>query len=211
MSILDKVVASVTPLESEAERREARAKARAAATPGDWLSMVLQHHQHIEGAFAAVKAADTAPTRLAAQKKLAALLTGHATAEEAVLYPALADADEKKDATKAYTEQAAAKMQIGLLETLAPMSQEYLDKLEHVRGAVAHHVYEEESEWFIELKQKAPSTQQTRLTQRYREEFVRYMGNEGYDEQVVVRPADANDSSSLDPTPAPRDPVGMRQ
>jgi len=34
------------------------------------------------------------------------------------------------------------------------MSQEFLDKLKHIEGAVAHHVYEEESNWFLDLKTK---------------------------------------------------------
>jgi len=62
-------------------------------------------------------------------------------------------AGEQAHSTKAYTEQSAAKVQMGLLEDLEPMSQEYLDKLEHIRGAVAHHVYEEEGTWFVELKE----------------------------------------------------------
>ena len=177
MSILDKVVAAVTPPESDEARAEARAKAQSAAGAGDWLSMVLEHHRQIEAAFAAVKAAPSAETRVAAQKELAVILTGHSIAEEAVLYPALVAADEKAHATKAYTEQSAAKTQMGLLETIPPMSQDYLDKLEHIRGAVAHHVYEEEGTWFLELKQKLPLGDQTRLSQRYQEEFSRYVGD----------------------------------
>jgi hypothetical protein len=176
MSILDKVVAAVTPPESDEARKEARAKAVAAASPGDWLSMVLEHHQQIEHAFAEVKSATTPAARLAAQKTLAVILTGHSNAEESVLYPALAGADEKSHATMAYAEQAAAKTQMGLLEKLPPMSQDYLDKLEHIRGAVAHHVYEEEGTWFMELKEKVPAADQTRLSQRYAEEFERYVG-----------------------------------
>jgi hypothetical protein len=178
MSILDKVVAAVTPPESEEARQEARAKARAAASPGDWLSMVLEHHQQIEQAFAEVKSATNPAARLAAQKTLAVILTGHSNAEESVLYPALAGADEKSHATMAYAEQAAAKTQMGLLEKLPPMSQDYLDKLEHIRGAVAHHVYEEEGTWFIELKEKVPAPDQMQLSQRYAEEFDRYVGDE---------------------------------
>jgi hypothetical protein len=177
MSIIDKVVAAVTPPESEEARKEARAKARAAAKPGDWLSMVLEHHLQIENAFAEVKSATTAAGRLAAQKTLAVILTGHSNAEESVLYPALAGADEKSHATMAYAEQAAAKTQMALLEKLSPMSQEYLDKLEHIRGAVAHHVYEEEGTWFIELKDKVPAAEQTKLSHRYAEEFNRYVGD----------------------------------
>jgi hypothetical protein len=174
MSILDKVVAAVTPLESEEERAEARAKARNAATDGDWLSLVLDHHLQIEAAFAAVKAATDAPSRVGAQKRLALLLTGHSIAEEAVIYPALVKADEEAHSTKAYTEQSAAKVQMGLLEDLDPMSQEYEDKLEHIRGAVAHHVYEEEGNWFVDLKNKLPPSDQTKITFRYQEEFSRY-------------------------------------
>ena len=178
MSIIDKVVAAVTPPESEEARKAARDKARASASPGDWLSLVLEHHMQIEQAFAEVKSATTVSARLAAQKTLAVILTGHSNAEESVLYPALAGADEKSHATMAYAEQAAAKTQMGLLEKLPPMSQDYLDKLEHIRGAVAHHVYEEEGKWFLELKEKVPAAEQSKLTQRYAEEFDRYVGED---------------------------------
>ncbi len=174
MSILDKVVAAVTPPETDEQRAQARAKARSAATDGDWLSLVLDHHRQIEAAFAAVKAATDAASRRAAQQRLALLLTGHSMAEEAVIYPALVKAGEQAHSTKAYTEQSAAKVQMGLLEDLEPMSQEYLDKLEHIRGAVAHHVYEEEGNWFVDLKTKLPAKDQTKITFRYREEFLRY-------------------------------------
>ncbi len=174
MSILDKVVAAVTPPESDEQRAEARAKARNAATDGDWLSLVLEHHMQIEAAFTAVKAATDAASRLDAQKRLGLILTGHSIAEEAVIYPALVKAHEQAHSTKAYTEQSAAKVQMALLEDLEPMSQEYLDKLEHIRGAVAHHVYEEEGTWFVELKEKLPPADQTKITFRYQQEFSRY-------------------------------------
>ena len=177
MSIIDKVVAAVTPPESEESRRDARAKAMSAASPGTRLAMVLEHHEAIEAAFAAVKAATTPAAQVAAQKKLATLLTGHSVAEEAALYPALADAGEKGHATMAYTEQSAAKLQMGLLEKLEPLTQDYLDKLEHIRGAVAHHMYEEEGNWFIDLREKVPLADQNRLTARYQEEFTRYVGS----------------------------------
>jgi hypothetical protein len=178
MSIIDKVVAAVTPPESQEARAKARAKARASAGPGDWLTMALNHHEQIEAAFAAVKSASDPATRVATLKKLSTLLTGHSIAEEAALYPALAKVDEKGHAVKAYTEQSAAKLQMGLLEDLPPMSQDFLDKLGHIEGAVAHHVYEEESNWFLDLKSKTPLADQIKLTQRYQEHFARYMGGD---------------------------------
>jgi hypothetical protein len=58
------------------------------------------------------------------------------------------------------------------------MTQDYLDKLEHIRGAVAHHVYEEEGKWFLEIKEKVPAADQVKLAARYQEEFNRYVGSE---------------------------------
>ena len=201
MSILDKVVAAVTPPESEQQRAEARAKAQKAATDGDWLSLVLEHHRQIEGAFAGVKAATDAASRIGAQKRLALLLTGHSIAEEAVIYPALVSANEEAHSTKAYTEQSAAKVQMGLLENLDPMSQEYLDKLEHIRGAVAHHVYEEEGSWFLDLKTKLSPADQTKITFRYQQEFSRYT-RAGEDETSDERPSAT--SWQADGIPEPR-------
>ena len=45
-------------------------------------------------------------------------------------------------------------------------------------GAVVHHVYEEESNWFLDLKNKTPPADQAKLTKRYQEHFARYMGDE---------------------------------
>ena len=75
-------------------------------------------------------------------------------------------------------EQAAAKTEMAALEEIDALSQDYLDKLEHIRAAVAHHVYEEESKWFLELKEKVPQLEQSKLTARYTEEFNRYLGRE---------------------------------
>jgi hypothetical protein len=175
MSLIDKAIAAITPPVSEEKRQEAHAKARAAAKPGDWLSQILDHHEEIEHAFAETRAASTAEARRAAQKRLAVLLTGHSIAEEAVIYPALAQAGKQGDANMAYTEQAAAKMQIAALETLDPLSEDYLDKLGHLEGAVATHVYQEESDWFQFLKEFASAESQALATARYKEEYGGYI------------------------------------
>jgi hemerythrin superfamily protein len=187
MSILDKVVAAVTPTETEKQRLDARVKARSAAMDGDWLSLVLLHHQQIESGFEAVKAATDAAARMAAHKRLALVLTGHAIAEEAVLYPALVKANEQGNSTKAYAEQSEAKVQMGLLEDVPPMSQEYLERLERIREAVAHHVYEEEGHWFLELRKRLPPADQVKLTFRYQEEYSRYTQGRGDGESLGLR------------------------
>jgi hypothetical protein len=174
MTALDRLAAAVSSTKNERAQAEARAKARMLAVPGDWLSMILDHHHEVEAAFAAVRKASSEAARAAAHKELVIILTGHAIAEESVIYPALAEVGEKGHAGSAYTEQAALKMQMALLEKLPPMSPDYEGKLEHIRGAVAHHMCEEEGSWFLELKNKASAAEQGRLAARYRQEFVRY-------------------------------------
>ncbi|MCX7284918.1 MAG: hemerythrin domain-containing protein [Novosphingobium sp.] len=181
MTLLDRFIAAVTPPESDEDRLEARTKATEAAMPGDWLDQILQHHMDIEDAFANVKAATDDTSRTAALKILGVLLTGHSIAEEAVIYPALAQDGEKTHAGVGYDEQAMVKVQMALLEQLPPMSDDFMEKLEHIEGAVAHHVYAEEGNWFLDLKQSATQEQQTLLTQRYAEEYARYVGEDALD------------------------------
>lgn len=178
MSLLDKVIAAVTPPETAAARLKAREKAMGLAKPDDWLSMILEHHQRIEALFSAVRAATTPEARQAALRRLAIMLTGHAIAEEAAIYPALAAGKQLAHAALAYQEQSAAKMELGLLERLDPMSEDFIDKLGHIEGAVEHHIYSEEGTWFMELAQDLSPDDQALVTRRYREEFERYMSGE---------------------------------
>jgi hypothetical protein len=175
MSFFDKIVAAVTPPESDEDRAEARRKAQQEASAGDWLDQILQHHQQIEQAFAQAEAAVGGAARATAAKHLAALLTGHSSAEEAVIYPQLSD-DHKLQMSMAYEEQQAAKVQLALLEQLDPASDDWAEKLGHIKGAVAHHVYEEESSRFIHLKRELPADVQAHMTARYSEEIKRYDG-----------------------------------
>jgi Hemerythrin HHE cation binding domain len=181
MSVVDKIVAAVTPPESEKDRAKARATAAAAAEPGDWLSLVLDHHVELEEAITAVEDAITADERNEAFKEFAILLTGHSIAEEGVLYPALSANSETGHADMGYSEQAMVKMQMAALEKLDPLSQAFEDELDHIKGALLHHMYEEEGNWFLALKQRALPQDQEMMTARYAEEFDRYVGDVGID------------------------------
>ena len=178
MSVVDKILSKVTPVPSEEKRMEATAEARARASQGDWLSMALDHHDQIREAFAACRRAESAEARVAAMKELAVILNGHSLAEEVVLYPALAQAGEKLHAGHAYTEQTTAKMQMAELENIPPTTPEWMDKLKHIEGAVLTHMFEEESSWFLRLKEKGE--RQEHLTERFCEEFDRYCGTGGW-------------------------------
>ena len=142
----------------------------------DWLRLILAHHRAIEDAFAQLAAASDANGRRRPQKWLATLLNGHAMAEETVIYPAMALGDQETHATTAFTEQSGAKVDLAALEGLDPMSPDYFDKFEHVRGAVTHHMYSEENDWLIDLAKTGDAVLHARPSARYAEEFNRYMG-----------------------------------
>jgi hemerythrin superfamily protein len=184
MSMFDKIVAALTPPESAEDRQEARARATSYASRAPWLAMVIDHHRAIDAAFAAVKAGTNGGARQDALKQLGILLTGHAIAEEAVIYPALSDQGETGHATMAYTEQAAAKMQLGLLERMDAMSEDFIDKLGHLEGAVKHHVYQEEGTWFPDLVEAAPAADHRMIAARYAEEYDRYVGDGSASDQA---------------------------
>jgi hemerythrin superfamily protein len=171
MSLIDKALGAITPPESEDARAEATRKARAASDGNDWLALALDHHDQIRAAFETCRTATGSGPRTLAMKALAHILNGHAYAEEVVLYPAMAKAGEKGHAGMAYGEQTTAKMQMAELERIDAASDAWADKLEHIRGAVLHHIYEEEKIWFPELKRDYDD--QIFLTQRFREEFAR--------------------------------------
>ncbi|CAM3124094.1 Hemerythrin superfamily protein [Sphingomonas antarctica] len=177
MSLLDKVAAAVAPVASDETRAKAHADARTLSRGNDWLGQVLDHHEEIDALFERTKAATDVADRQAALKELGVLLTGHSIAEEAVLYPALVKADYEGKATIAYTQQSTAKTEMFLLEGLDPTSEEWTDKLEHIIGAVRQHVYQEESSWFVALVQ-SPDVDQALLTEKYAEQFDRYMGGD---------------------------------
>lgn len=173
MSLLDKLVATVMPEASDQDRAEARAKAEELSRGHGWLAMALDHHRQIEAAFNRALNGIDAAERKQALKELALVLNGHSLAEETVLYPALVEHAEKLHAAMAYEEHTMTKIQMHKLEHLDPLSQEWRDKLEHIRGAVLHHVYHEEGNWFIDLARKSAAESEL-LTQRFAEEYNRY-------------------------------------
>lgn len=169
----DKIVSAVTPPESDEKRAEAHAKARARATPGDWLSAILDHHEQLLSLLADIRGSQSPDARHQALRSFERLFAAHAIAEEMVVYPGAAQAGEKASADLGYTEQTAAKMQIAALEVMDPMSEAFLDKLGHLEGAVKHHIHEEEDKRFTELVERLSPEDNARITARYTEEFNR--------------------------------------
>lgn len=179
MSLLDKVVHAILPAATIEDRANARRDAEALIPGNRWLELALTHHRRIEGLFAEAKGAGDGPSRKRAAQELGGLLLGHSNAEEAVIYPVIAERSGKHHAAMAYEEQAMAKIQMAKLEQLDPMTQDWLDKLEHIEGAVQQHIYQEESEWFPDVANNATPAERMMLDERFAEEFDRYDQSEG--------------------------------
>jgi len=176
MSFLDKIAATLAPPESDEDRAEAHREAKTMAPNNPWLARALSHHEQIEAAFATALNSSLESEAQKAVKDLSVLLIAHSIAEEVALYPVLVMEGHKAHATEAYEEQQMAKVQMAELERLTPLSQEWRDKLEHIRGAVLHHIYREESTWFPEIVREADPASLAMLDSRFSEEFERSMG-----------------------------------
>ncbi len=176
MSFLDRLAAAVAPAASDEKRAEARRKVEALVPGEAWLGMIVDQHKQIEALFGEAKAAPDANGRLRAARKLATLLTGHANAEEAVVYPIVSEDSGKIHAGMAYEEHAMTKVQLSKLERIDPMSEEWMEKLEHIRSAVQQHVYQEEDSWLPDLVENTSADKKAVLNRRYAEEFDRYYG-----------------------------------
>ena len=175
MSILDKLTAAIAPPETAEARREARAKARSLSPGNDWLGNLIDQHETIENGFEAARAAATPDEARRRVQELALILNGHSMAEEIAIYPALVIEGHKADALESYEEHQVTKVQMAELERLAPLSEDWVDKLEHIRGAVQHHMYREESSWLPKIVEEASMQDKTMFGQRFQEEYQRYI------------------------------------
>lgn len=178
MSFIDRIAATLTPAASDEKRAEARRHAEELAAGEEWLAMVLTHHKKIERLISEAFASPDANGRRDCVRQLEMVLTGHATAEEAVLYPDIADFSGKTHAGIAYEEHAMTKIQLARLEKMDPMSEEWREKLAHIEGALQQHMYQEEGSWLPDLVQNLPPAEKARMSRRFAEEYERYCGTD---------------------------------
>lgn len=174
MSFLDRIAAAIAPAATDQQRADARRKIEELAPGEKWLSMILDQHKAIERCFAEAKSTNDPAERQQAVRKLSAELTGHANAEEAVIYPVVSEDSGKTHAGMAYEEHAMTKVQLAKLEKIDPMSREWVEKLEHIESAVQQHIYQEEDSWLPDLVQNTPAADKAMLSSRFAEEYDRY-------------------------------------
>jgi hypothetical protein len=176
MTLLDQMMAVVTPHRSQSERSQARNSAIALALECEWLSDVVQQHAAIEQALEAARVSMRGAPRRHALQWLGALLTGHSLAEQAVLYPAMSFRCRRAYAVTAYADESSLKIELAALQTMELSDPDFHDKLERLRADLAFHIHEEESHWYPALCRATDKPTHAAMSARFGAEFRRYMG-----------------------------------
>lgn len=178
MSFLDTIASAVAPAASDESRAEARRKAKALGTREPWVRMIVEQHERIESLFEQARAERSPDGRRRALKALMAELTGHSSAEETIVYPIVSEDAGVTEAGMAYQQHAMTKVNLSKLERIDPVSEEWMEKFEHVRSAVQQHIYQEEDSWLPQVAENASPAEKEMMSRRYAEEYERYMDAE---------------------------------
>lgn len=118
----------------------------------DALSILKNDHDRVKQLFDDFEGAD-APRRSAIARQICQELKVHAQIEEEILYPTARNAIEDADLVdEAVEEHAEAKQLIAQIEAAGGDMQEIQGRVEELREAIEHHVEEEETEMFPELR-----------------------------------------------------------
>jgi len=125
----------------------------------DALTMLEEEHRAVEKLFEAFERAEEHDLERKATlvQRACELLTMHAIVEEEILYPAAKDAlgeDDKDDVNEAYVEHFLVKTLIEKFTTMKAGDEGFDATFKVLTECVNHHVEEEESELFPELRKQ---------------------------------------------------------
>jgi hypothetical protein len=117
------------------------------------LAFLMRQHREVEGYFDAYENAETDAEKLQLSEKISLALAVHAKIEEELLYPAAQDSIEDGDLVdEALVEHATAKDLIAQIETMSVDEPLFDAKVKVLSEYTAHHVEEEETELFPEIR-----------------------------------------------------------
>jgi hemerythrin-like domain-containing protein len=131
----------------------------------DVVELITQDHREMERLFERLQQGDGDPALLFPQ--MAAALTAHSRAEEAEVYPEIANAADAAAVIHAREEHAAADDLLAKLTTLDPGSAEFTEMLGKLVTAVSHHIAEEESSTLPALRAGLTPDRLTELAEAF--------------------------------------------
>jgi hemerythrin-like domain-containing protein len=117
------------------------------------LAFLMKQHREVEALFEKFEASEDDAEKAALVDQVCLELAVHAKIEEELLYPPAEEKIEESDLIdEAFIEHATAKDLIAQLEGMKVGDQYYDAKVKVLSEYIAHHVKEEESELFPEIK-----------------------------------------------------------
>ena len=136
------------------------------AAAGDWFDVLRAEHKATLALFDKIEATGDDQTNARSQllAKLKYALTKHAHQEEAVVYPALRQANLAHDADALNAEHGYVKTYLYELETLAKDSSEWLARVRDFRAMLEEHINMEEIEVFPAFRDALSDAQNAKLT-----------------------------------------------
>jgi hemerythrin superfamily protein len=142
-----------------------------ASTAGeDPFQILADDHRRVEQLLQQIESGSP-QQREALLKQLQKELTGHAVAEENIIYPAMVRLGrERRDAKELYDEHGQVKLALFDLEMMSKDDRRWMERFSELRRSLTKHVQEEEKEDFPKLRQALdPQTLQL-LGRRVQEE-----------------------------------------
>jgi iron-sulfur cluster repair protein YtfE (RIC family) len=127
---------------------------KASAQPDDAVSLLMADHRKVEDLFKQYEKAKANETKKQAIfQQINAELKIHMAIEEEIFYPASRPfVDEQETVNEAEVEHASAKDLMKQLEAMSPSDDYYDAKVKVLSEMIEHHVEEEETEYFPELR-----------------------------------------------------------
>lgn len=117
------------------------------------LAFLMKQHREVEAMFDSYENAETDAQKLELSEKISLALAVHAKIEEELLYPpAQAKIEDDDLVDEALVEHATAKDLIAQIETMAVDEHLFDAKVKVLSEYIAHHVEEEETELFPQIK-----------------------------------------------------------
>jgi hemerythrin superfamily protein len=143
-----------------------------AAAAGDWFDALKAEHAATIALFDQLEATDDSQTviRTTLLMKLKYALTKHAHEEEAVIYPALRQANSAHDADALNAEHGYVKTYLYELDSLPKDSPEWLARVRDFRAMLEEHIRMEEEEVFPAFRQLMSEEQNAKLTSQMNKE-----------------------------------------
>jgi iron-sulfur cluster repair protein YtfE (RIC family) len=133
-----------------------------AAEANDAIELLQEDHREVEALFNEYEQlGDDVDAKESLAAEICEKLTVHAQIEEEIFYPAARQAlgEETEVVDEAEEEHADAKQLIAEIEEMSPEDDDYDAKVKSLSEAIAHHVEEEESEMFPNLRQSGLETE----------------------------------------------------